>query len=141
MLEFAYLIKASEEATRDCDYAERIVKTSYDVFKDIIGYRASPTATPETFVNIYKQQLQNVFVSLAESKTLRELGAECGKFLEQLVGWFESQNCYVIEPLVDEGSNEVHVQFKVSSFDKVESAVNTIINDAKKKAKEKTDKE
>ena len=141
LLEFAYLIKASEEATRDCDYAERIVKTSYDIFKDIIGYRASPTATPETFVNIYKQQLQNVFVSLAESKTLRELGAECGKFLEQLVGWFESQNCYVIEPLVDEGSNEVHVQFKVSSFEKVESAVNTIINDAKKKAKEKTDKE
>ena len=42
------------------------------------------------FLNVYKQQLQKVFVSLATCKTVASLGVDCGKFVDQTIGWLES---------------------------------------------------
>lgn len=136
LLEFAYMIKCSEEASRDCDYAERIVRTSYEVFKDIIAYKANPKTNKEVYLNIYRQQLSNVFVSLAESKTVRLLGTDCDKFLEQIIGWFESQGAYVIMSSSDEESSALGQKFTYDDFPAVKAAVNNIITDAKKNAKE-----
>lgn len=135
LLEFAYMIKTSEEASRDCDYAERIIKTSYEVFKDIVSYRANPSTTPELFLNIYKQQLGKVFESFAGSKTVKTLGEDCDKFVMQIIGWLESQNTFVVQPLDEEGGNSLKGKFSYEDFDKVEAKVNEIKAQAKKKEK------
>lgn len=140
LLEFAYLIKVSEEISRDCDYAERIVMTCYDVFKDIIAYRANPDNNPELYINVYKQQLEKVYVSLATCKTVASLGADCGNFLDQTIGWLESLNTFVVEPLVDEGSGVLKGKFKIDDFPTVKSIVSEIAKKAEaaktKEAKE-----
>ena len=135
LLEFAYMIKSSEEASRDCDYAERIVKTSYDVFKDIIAYRTNPKTTPETFVNVYLQQLKKIFGSLATSKTIKLLGEDAGKFLVQIIGWFETQNAYVLQPLVEEGSDAVIEKFTLDYFPEVKSKIEEVVKEAAAKKK------
>ena len=133
------MIKVSEESSRDCDYAERIVMTAYEVFKEIISYRANPENNPELFLNVYKQQLQKVFVSLATCKTVASLGVDCGKFVDQTIGWLESLNTFVVEPLVDEESGEIKGKFNIDNFDEVKSKLTEIIKkaeSAKKAVKE-----
>ncbi len=139
LLEFAYMIKTSEEASRDCDYAERIIKTSYDVFKDFIAYRANPSTTPELFLNVYKQQLTKVFESFADSKTVRTLGEDCDKFVSQIIGWLESQNTFVVQPLDDESGTSLKGKFSYEDFPEVKTQVDEIKTQAKKNKEKKAE--
>ena len=139
LLEFAYMVKVSEECSRDCDYAERIIITAYDVFKDIISYRTNPENNPELFLNVYKQQLKKVFTSFATSKTVTTLGTDCEKFVDQTIGWFESINAFVVEPLVEAGSEEIRSKFKLDDFKDVKDALAEIVKKAE--ASKKKDKE
>lgn len=139
LLEFAYMIKTSEEASRDCDYAERIIKTSYDVFKDFIAYRANPSTTPELFLNVYKQQLTKVFESFADSKTVRTLGEDCDKFVSQIIGWLESQNTFVVQPLDDESGTSLKGKFSYDDFPEVKTQVDEIKTQAKKNKEKKAE--
>ena len=136
ILEFIYMIKSNEEATRDCDYAERILKTCYAVFKDIIGFRANQKTNPEVFVDIYTQQLEKVFEALASSKTVKSLGADCENFLKQIIGWFETQNAFVLQPLNSEDDSAIKEKFTIEKFEKVAS----IIKATKKEKAEKENK-
>jgi len=87
VIEFAYMIKTSEEAGHDCDDAERILTVVYDVFKDICAYRTTPENTPECFIQVYKQQLGKVYESLATAKTVVAAGSECRSHFKQLLTW------------------------------------------------------
>lgn len=106
LLEFAYMLKTNEEATRDCDYADRILLTMYEVFLDLIKYRipSDPATARDMFDRIYEQQLDNVFASLADCETVRSAGgpAECEKLFMQIVGWCESRNTFVLYPNADD---------------------------------------
>ena len=87
VLEFAYMIKTSEEAGHDCDDAERILHVVYDVFKDMCAYRTTPENTPECFIQVYKQQLGKVYETLATAKTVVAAGSECRAHFKQLLTW------------------------------------------------------
>ncbi len=106
LLEFAYMLKTNEEATRDCDYADRILLTMYEVFLDLIKYRipSDPATARDMFDRIYEQQLDNVFASLADCDTVRSAGgpAESEKLFLQIVSWCESRNTFVLHPNADD---------------------------------------
>lgn len=135
LLELAYMIKTSEEASRDCDYADRILVTSYDIFKELIAFRANPDSTPEIFVNIYRQQLENVFESLAGSKIVQAVGADCGDFMKQIISWCESRNTFITEPLADENGAPL-IKFSFDNFPKAKAKIDEIKKNAKNTAKE-----
>ncbi len=101
LLEFAYMVKTSEEASRDCDYADRILMTSYEIFKEMIAFRANPDADPDMFARIYKQQLDKVFASLAKSKTITTAGIACEALLRKIISWCESRNTFVTQPIAN----------------------------------------
>lgn len=134
LLELAYMIKTSEEASRDCDYADRILLTSYDIFKDLIAYRANPDSSPEMFTNIYHQQLDNVFESLAGCKTIQTVGDDCAAFMKQIISWCESRNTFVSEPLADESGAPL-IKFSFDNFSKAKAKIEEVKKNAKSAAK------
>ncbi|MBQ6921762.1 MAG: hypothetical protein IJQ66_01605 [Clostridia bacterium] len=133
LLELAYMIKTSEESSRDCDYADRILITAYDIFKDIIAYRANPESMPEEFDQVYKQQLENVFEALAKSKIVQDVGKDCENFFMLIVGWCESRNCFLVEPIQDESGAPL-MKFSLERYNS--KKVNDKLESIKKKAKE-----
>jgi hypothetical protein len=60
-LEFAYMVKNSEELGRDCDDAERIIDVLYRTFRSIIEHRANPESNQERFIQMYKHEIQVAF--------------------------------------------------------------------------------
>lgn len=102
LLELAWRLKTSEEAGRDCDYADRVVMTSYEVFKDMISFRANPETDLDKFSHVYEQQLNNVFTALAGSKLVRAAGEDCEEFLKQIISWCEGRNAFVVQPVANE---------------------------------------
>ncbi|MBO4252035.1 MAG: hypothetical protein J5911_05195 [Clostridia bacterium] len=138
LLELAYMIKTSEEASRDCDYADRILVTSYNIFKELIAFRANPDSTPEIFVNIYHQQLDKVFASLADSEIIRAVGQDsCEDLLKQIISWCESRNTFVAEPLADEGA--ASLKFDLSHFDLTKAKIAEVKATLKSKEKSKAE--
>lgn len=134
LLEFAYILKISEESTRDCDYADRMLITCYDIFKQMIAYRINPASQPEWYIRVYKQQLDNIFSALAESKTVKEADPGCEEVLKQIIGWCESRKTFVSLPDLEETGLPAG-QF---SLDRPEFAkTKATIDNVKKRAKEK----
>ena len=134
LLELAYMVKTSEEAARDCDYADRILVTSYDIFKDMIAFRANPETMPEIFLNIYQQQLDNVFESLAGSKTVQAVGKDCEEFFKQIISWSESRSCFITQPLKDENGAPL-IKFSFDNFPKAKAKIEEVKKNAKSVAK------
>ncbi len=93
-IEFAYMIKTSEELGRDCDDAERILEVLYSVFKQICEYRTNPQNTPERFIQVYVQQLGNVYESIAGSATIISAGTECIAHFTQLTSWLNRSGVF-----------------------------------------------
>ncbi len=120
LLEFAYMLKTSEEASRDCDYADRVLITAYDLFKEFIAFRVNPSVVPDWFDRIYKQQLDNVFSALASSQTIKAAGVACEELLKQMISWFESRNTFVTQPISDDTSAPM-IKFSLSNKDFVQT--------------------
>ncbi len=57
---FADKIRSSEESSLDCDDAERIIKVAYEVFLELIEYRA-PRNQPDVFARIYNHEILKVY--------------------------------------------------------------------------------
>ena len=93
-IEFAYMIKTSEESGRDCDDAERILTVIYDTFKELCEYRTNPELTPECFIQVYKQQLGNVYEALATSKTVVSAESDCKAHFKQLTTWLSQADVF-----------------------------------------------
>lgn len=137
LLEFAYMVKTSEEATRDCDYADRILITSYEIFKDMIAFRANPDADPDVFARIYKQQLDKVFASLARSRTITTAGVACEALLRKIISWCESRNTFVTQPIANaSGAPIKKVSLKDDDFKATREAIAQV---QKKSVQENTD--
>lgn len=86
-IEFAYMIKTSEEQGRDCDDAERILSVLYNTFKSMCSYRTNPKNNPERFIQVYKQQLSKFYESLATAKTVFAATSECKAHFNNFVSW------------------------------------------------------
>lgn len=86
-IEFAYMIKTSEEQGRDCDDAERILSVLYNTFKSLCTYRTNPKNTPERFIQVYKQQLGKFYEALATAKTVFAATSECKAHFNNFVSW------------------------------------------------------
>ncbi len=144
LLELAYMLKTSEEASRDCDYADRILITCYDIFKDLIGFRANPDVVPDWFDRIYKQQLDNVFASLAKSWTIQAAGPACEELLKQIISWCESRNTFITQPISDDsGAPMIKFSLDNDAFKKTREAIKMVKEKATKTilAEEEREKE
>ena len=139
VLEFAYLIKASEEAMRDCDDAERILDVVYDVFKDMCSYRANMKTNAEVFANVYKQQLGKIFESLAKSRTIAQADTDCELYFNQLVNWLQCSDTFLCiseaQPTDEAGNIVINEKFQIENFPDVRTALMETRAKAKKSAK------
>lgn len=87
LLEFAYMVKTSEETERDCDDAERILGVVYRIFLDFCTYRANPVDNSDRFIQVYGQQLGKIYEALASCFVIVGAGKDCKAHFSQLVSW------------------------------------------------------
>ncbi len=92
-IEFAYMVKTSEEINRDCDDAERILEVLYSTFKMMCEYRTNPEERPERFIQVYKHHLGNVYESIAK-KAVSESGDCCMDYFTQIVAWMNDADVF-----------------------------------------------
>ncbi len=90
IFDFAYLVKASEESGRDCDDAERIIETAYNIFLDICKYRANPELYTDRFVKIYKHEVGTMYKSLLFNKMIVENMDGWQSYVSNFAAWFDS---------------------------------------------------
>jgi hypothetical protein len=116
-IEFAYMIKTSEELGRDCDDAERILNVIYDIFVKICSYRANPETNPEWFIQVYRQQLENIYESLASAKIVCTADSSCREQLKLIITWFNQTNVFntipTDAPMDDKGQVCINQAFNV----------------------------
>ncbi len=94
LFEFAYMVKNSEEIGRDCDDAERILQVAYAVFKELCEYRTNPESSPELFIQVYKQQLCNVYEAIAGSKFVSCCGTGAAVQFNQMADWMHNSGVF-----------------------------------------------
>lgn len=141
ILEFAYMVKTSEEVGCDCDDAERIIAVAYEVFKDMCSYRTDPAVSPEAFTQVYRQQLGNVYEGLAGSKMVVAAESECVSYFNELVSWLSKNeifNTISIESPMDESGKLVineRFDYRTSTEDCDAGVILRFIQNNTKKAK------
>ncbi len=94
IIEFAYLVKTSEESIRDCDDAERIITVAYDIFLDICKFRANPDLNLDRFMRIYDWELRKVFEGILSTKMVLKEEQYCKEYIDQFATWFENVNIF-----------------------------------------------
>lgn len=94
-IEFAHIIRTCEEIGRDCDDAERIIKVLYKTFLQLIEYRAPMDSSPDRFITIYKQQLNNFYEALACIETIYKSGENCDKYYRTIVDWLNQNGLFM----------------------------------------------
>ena len=67
ILDFAYKVKNNEESGLDCDDAERILDVAYETFMKFVSHRTPKDVAPERFIQVYKQQVTNVYLSVVKT--------------------------------------------------------------------------
>jgi len=106
-IEFAYMVKTSEELDRDCDDAERILQVLYSIFVDFCEYRTNSKEYPERFIKVYGQQLGNFYEAIAGLKIV-QTASERKTIFNQFVDWFNANGVFnavsEVSP-VDENGN------------------------------------
>lgn len=124
IIEFAYLVKTSEESIRDNDDAERLLTVAYDTFKDLVAFRVNPEMEADKYEQVYRQQLEDkFFVALANSKTVRQVGLDYNSrasFFNQLSSWLFSAETFMAipksNPVDEQGNMRYTEQFKYESI-------------------------
>lgn len=94
IIEFAYLVKLSEESGRDCDDAERIVSVAYEVFLDICTYRANPHTDLDMFLEIYDHNLNRFVEGILNTKMVVEDEGYCDEYIDKLLAWITNNNAF-----------------------------------------------
>ena len=85
LFDFAYAVKASEESARDCDDADRILQVASDIFSDMCRFKTSRVSD---FERVYNQQLEQLFLALAESRSIQsQRGPSRKAFFDRIAAW------------------------------------------------------
>lgn len=87
ILELAYLVKTSEEASKDCDDAEKILRVAYSVFMQFCTFRAKQELDPERFIQVYRQQIGRVFLGLSRARIFQNEAGDKRMYFNQFVSW------------------------------------------------------
>lgn len=106
LIEFAHMVKTSEESGRDCDDAERILRVVYNVFMDLCEHRASPDTYSDRFIQVYKQQIGKFYEALANANIVVAAGAECRSHYNQLTDWLNKAG--VFNTIAEDGGLETN---------------------------------
>ncbi len=91
IIEFAYAVKASEEAARDCDDADRMLKITSDIFKGICRHK---TSNPEHYVVIYNAQIDALYEAYASSYAVQKERSSKQAYFSRVVEWVNSLGAY-----------------------------------------------
>lgn len=91
IIEFAYAVKASEEAARDCDDADRLLKITSEIFKSICRHK---TSNPEHYVVIYKEQLDALYEAYASSYAVQKEKRSKEAYFNRVIEWVNSIGAY-----------------------------------------------
>lgn len=95
LLEFAYMVKNTEEVGCDCDDAERIICVASDIFKKLCGSRIDINENAEIFVQIYRQQLDNIYDALSKCSTVRDAGNGKTAIYRAIVSWLNKNDAFL----------------------------------------------
>ena len=96
VVEFAYMVKSNEEADRDCDDAERILKVIYKTFLEMITFRLAGEENTERFRQVYRQQLMNFYKAFADIDVIKKKdGGKNEALFTQLVDWLNQNGLFL----------------------------------------------
>lgn len=132
ILEFAYYVRTSEESSKDCDDAERILRVAYDVFKQFCAFRANPELNPERFIQVYRQQIGNIFAGLATSRIFQKEAKEESRriYFDQFVSWLNGAGVFLnisnSSPIDDKGNVCITDKFDYSEYPDVMKALRAV---------------
>lgn len=105
ILELAYLVKTSEEASKDCDDAERILRVAYSTFMQFCTFRAKPELNPERFIQVYRQQIGRLFYGLSKASMFGPEVGDRKAYFNQFVSWLNYAGTFRNIPM-DNAMNE-----------------------------------
>ncbi|MBO5270243.1 MAG: hypothetical protein J6B77_05625 [Clostridia bacterium] len=129
-VEFAYMVKTSEEIGRDCDDAERILKVLYKVFVSLIEYRTTPDSTPERFIGIYRQQLKKFYEAFAAIEVVCAAGDNCETHYTQLVNWLNQSGVFLAipedMPMDERGKININMPYNAKNDNAVKAVLECI---------------
>lgn len=94
LLELAFAIKCSEESSRDCNDAERILRTAGQLFMDFVSFRVNPQGQEELFTSVYTQQIGNFYQSFAED-CLKVKGADPLSYFCAVLEWVNGAGVFM----------------------------------------------
>ncbi len=100
LIEFAYAVKTDEEADRDCDDAERVLRVAYRLFVELCEHRADRYTNTETFREIYVHELKKVFEGFAGSYSMRRSEIPRAYF-DRVASWLNSAGTFLDIPETD----------------------------------------
>lgn len=104
---FADKIRSSEESSLDCDDAERIIKVAYEVFLELIEYRA-PRNQPDVFERIYNHEVDTkIYPSItnyAEEKAKKTKNNNKSDSKEEFTEEYQSLCRQLLDWIYDTGS-------------------------------------
>lgn len=128
IIEFAYLVKTSEESLRDCDDAERIISVAYDIFLDICTFRANPELFLDRFIKIYRWELSKVFEGILNTKMVLSDLPGCKAYVDQFASWFNSSKVFQdisdAKPLNEDGTLNISDKFNYEDAQNVMAIIN-----------------
>ena len=128
IIEFAYLVKTSEESLRDCDDAERIISVAYDIFLDICTFRANPELFLDRFMKIYRWELSKVFEGILTTKMVLSDPAGSKSYVDQFASWFNSSKVFQdisdAKPLNEDGTLNISDKFNYEDAQNVMAIIN-----------------
>ena len=128
ILELAYMVKTSEESSKDCDDAEKILRVAYNVFMQFCTFRAKPELNPERFIQVYRQQIGRVFLGLSRSRIFQNEAGDKRMYFNQFVSWLNYAGTFRNIPLAsainEKGEICVNATFNYEEYPEIAQVLN-----------------
>lgn len=146
VLEFAFGVKSSEESSRDCNDAERILNVAYKIFLELIEYRINRDNNPSLFYSVYMQQLEELFVALAKGSTVSREKKNSQNpenaiaMYNHIVSWVNDSNTFMAIPetlFSEDGQLLIDEPFKATP--KVLAELNRVSSTGEENAEEEAE--
>jgi hypothetical protein len=94
LLELAFRIKVLEEADRDCDDAEKILRVGYETLLKFCKAKLAKDNEEELY-HIYLFQLQKFVEALYSDEDTRRLGDEAYSYVDRIITWANTNDCFM----------------------------------------------
>ncbi len=140
IIEFADLVRTSEEIGRDCDDAEKIISTAYDIFAEICFCHVDPEQNLDGCVDIYRHELGILYTGLLKNESLchhldgngkeDEKATMIEEYLGKFASWFKSLGIFRdfsdVQPIKEDGSLNMTADFEYLGVAKVAETLNKL---------------